>query len=176
VYLYKKSQPQPHSQGRRLREARFIYATALPCVVLYLLPSTDKIKPPLALGNDAFSTELTQGTNSDKSFDNTSENRTGRCSINACTPSAASPRDVRSENPRESRTCCPSMLSAPCHNSALVHATAVCDVFAASSWANARAAGSTSSRFGNVAWYNPCRSGESGEYVPPLSSSPAVRE
>jgi hypothetical protein len=58
----------------------------------------------------------------------------------------------------------------------LVHATLVCDVFAASSCANASAAGNTSARCGSVAWYSPCRSGESGECVPPVSSSAAARE
>ena len=96
--------------------------------------------------------------------------------MNARAPSAASACDARSDKARESRTCCPSMLSAPRQSNALVHATLVCDVFAASSRANASAAGNTSSRFGNVAWYSPCRSGESGECVPPESRSATARE
>lgn len=96
-------------------------------------------------------------------LDNTSENYMAQYFRNTCAPSAASLRDTRLEIPCKSRMCRLSTLSAPYHSSAMVHATLICDMFAASSQANTSAARNRFSQFGNIAWYTPCTSGESGE-------------
>lgn len=60
--------------------------------------------------------------------------------------------------------------------SPFAYATESCDVLAASSSANALAAGYTASRAGRIWWYRSLMYGDSGDTVAPVSRSELARD